>query len=81
MNTEPQLTDPQRSELSKAFGSKPIEGLITFSGYGMGVGLHRRTWERMMSVLQERGYVIPYVHGGYEITAKGRAAYLGLAFD
>lgn len=37
-------------------------------------GLAHAGWERMMARLTAGGLMRPYVHGGFEITAAGRAA-------
>jgi len=37
-------------------------------------GLERSALERLAQRLCDGGYLRPYVHGGYEVTAKGRAA-------
>lgn len=37
-------------------------------------GFEGVAWDRNAKTLCERGYLKPYVHGGYEITDAGRAA-------
>jgi hypothetical protein len=37
-------------------------------------GLARANWRRTMERMVAAGFVTPYVHGGYELTASGQAA-------
>jgi hypothetical protein len=74
MKTMTKLTEAQRKALASSVNSRPIEGLITFQDAGVGIGLRRAGWYRMMEGLERKGLVAVYVHGGYEITEQGRAA-------
>ncbi len=39
------------------------------------VGFDRVSWDKDAQYLVDQGLLIPYVHGGYEITPAGREAY------
>lgn len=62
------LTLGQRKRLEWA-AMEPRGLVVCRAGKGWG----KHSWEKMMEILQERGLVKPYVHGGYEITDAGRA--------
>lgn len=66
------LTEPQQAVLRRAVSSRPFPGLIDFADAGVGVGLRRAAWTKMMGRLRDQGIVEPYVHGGFEVTAAGR---------
>lgn len=38
------------------------------------IGFARTSWDRNANKLIDLGFLVPYVHGGYEITDAGRAA-------
>lgn len=66
------LTEPQQAVLRRAVSSRPFPGLIDFADAGVGIGLRRSAWTKMMARLRDQGIVEPYVHGGFEVTAAGR---------
>jgi hypothetical protein len=71
VDTDIKLTPAWRRELERSMSSRPIPGLLTFNGPA---GLARSGWDRMMRRMAAQGLVTEYVHGGYEITEKGRIA-------
>lgn len=63
------LTEPWRRELRiAAEDPRGVRDRHLSSGY------LRASWHAKMSRMVEAGLFTPYVHGGYEITAAGRAA-------
>lgn len=63
------LTAVHKQVLAQA-KSSPL-GIVEYRGTR---GLRSSVWTRMMDRLCANGYFTPYVHGGYEITDKGRDA-------
>lgn len=63
------LTDNQRNMLDRAAANKL--GVVERPYLP---GFEGVTWDRNARKLCERGYLRPYVHGGYEITDAGRKA-------
>ena len=65
------LTTKQRIYMSIA-ATNP-HGVVEKTFFGVGGGLQRLSWDKMMGGLVKEGFMKPYVHGGYEITEAGRA--------